>query len=112
MDALVFSLVLLLLFAGLVAALPMAFAGWRRLVAREGELQIWRTMRRRGITREDTVGQEVSLGRAVRRCVMCPSIDDCDQWLSSGKQDGLDLFCPNAAFFDHIERQKGSPNTR
>ena len=112
MDAFITSLLLLLLFAALVAALPMAFAGWRRLVSREGDLQIWRALRRRGITREDTAGQEVNLGRAVRRCVMCPSIDDCDQWLASGRKEGLNLFCPNATFFDHIERQKEPRNTR
>ena len=112
MDAFITSLALLLLFAGLVAALPIACAGWRRLVAREGDLQIWRAMRRRGITQDDTAGQDAKLARAVRRCVMCPSIDDCDQWLASGSREGLGLFCPNATFFRDIERQKDPGNTR
>ena len=111
MDAFITSLALLILFAVLVGTLPMALAGWRRLVAREGDLQIWRAMRRRGIASEDTAGQDANLARAVRRCVMCPSIDDCDQWLASGKREGLGLFCPNATFFHDMERRKASRNT-
>jgi hypothetical protein len=111
MEAFITSLALLLLFAGLVAAVPMAFAGWRRLVAREGDLQIWRVMRRRGLEPDDTAVRDATLARAVRRCVMCPSIDDCNHWLASGKREGLGLFCPNATFFRDIERQKESRDT-
>ena len=111
MDAFIVSLALLLLFAGLVAAVPMAFAGWRRLVAREGDLQIWRVMRRRGLEAQSIGAKDATLARAVRRCVMCPSIDDCDHWLASGNREGLGLFCPNATFFREIERQKESRDT-
>jgi len=112
MNALITSLALLLLFAGLVAAVPLAIAGWRRLVAREGDLQIWRVMRRRGISNDDVARGDARLSRAVRRCVMCPSIEDCDHWLGTGERDGLGLFCPNATFFDDIERRKDRGNTR
>jgi hypothetical protein len=111
MEPFLFSLALLLLFAALVAALPLAFAGWRRLVSREGDLQIWRAMRRLGVEGQDMACQDRNLARAVRRCVMCPSIDDCDSWLASGRREGINLFCPNATFFDNIAGPKGPRNT-
>ena len=65
--------IVLVLFIALVALLSLGYAGWRRMTSRDGEM-----------------------ARAVGRCMLCPSIEDCDNWLASGKRDGLADFCPNA----------------
>ena len=103
MEGMLTGLVLLVFFAGTVALMPFAYAGWRRLTSREGELQIWRAMRRVGLAQADAAGRDAKVARAVRRCVMCPSIEECDHWLASGERDGLDLFCPNATFFVELK---------
>jgi hypothetical protein len=43
---------------------------------------------------------------ALRRCVLCPSIEACDEWPASGKQDGAAALCPNDAFVAELEREK------
>jgi len=108
MESMLTGLVLLMLFAGVVASLPFAYAGWRRLTQREGDLQIWRALRRTGIAAEDAAASQAKLARAVRRCVMCPSIEECDHWLASGDREGLGLFCPNASFFGEMKAEKDS----
>lgn len=104
MEGMLTGLVMLALFAATVAFLPFAYAGWRRLTSRGGDLQIWRTMRRVGIAPQETAPEQAKMARAVRRCVLCPSIEDCDHWLASGEREGLGLFCPNATFFDELKR--------
>jgi hypothetical protein len=106
MEGMLTGLVLLMLFAAMVAALPFAYAGWRRLTAREGDLQIWRAMRRSGIAPQDASQSDAKMARAVRRCVLCPSIEECDHWLASGNREGLGLFCPNASFFGELKTAK------
>lgn len=108
MQAMLTGLVSLLVFAAAVALLPFAYAGWRRLTSRDGELQIWRAMRRIGIA-QDAPGPDAELARAVRRCVLCPSIEECDHWLAADKREGLGLFCPNASF---LARMKDQPPKR
>jgi hypothetical protein len=93
-----------LLFAAIVALLFFAYAGWRRATSREKDLQIWGVMRRAGIAPQDGAGGDAQMAQAVRRCVLCPSIEECDHWLASGKREGLGAFCPNAGFF---AQQKG-----
>lgn len=110
MSAMLSGLVFLLLFVLAVSAAPFLYAAWRRLVSREGELQIWRAMSRCGIAPEEAA-DEAKLGGAVRRCVMCPSIIECDEWLASGNRDGLAKFCPNAGLFMQLEAQKGLHRT-
>jgi hypothetical protein len=63
-------------------------------------------MRRTGISSDDAAGQDAKLARAVRRCVLCPSIEECDRWLASGSREGLGLFCPNATFFGDLKAGK------
>ena len=94
MTALIISLMSILLFAAMICALPYIDAAWRRVGARDADLQMWRIMTRRGIV-PDRVTQ-ADLARAVRRCVFCPSIEQCDRWLAQNEQDGLEDFCPNA----------------
>lgn len=100
---------LLALLVVMGALLPVGYAGWRRLTAREGDLQIWRVMRRTGVSPEDAAGRQPHLARAVRRCVMCPSIEECDHWLASEEREELGLFCPNASFFVELKGAKDPP---
>jgi hypothetical protein len=108
MQALSISLALVLLFAAAVAALPFIHAAWRRICAREADLQIWRLMARRGIVADDAPATQAKLARAVRRCVLCPSIEQCDHWLASDGETSLAEFCPNATLLDELgpERTK------
>lgn len=93
----------------LAAATPAVYAGWRRITAREGELQIWRALHRRGLGDDDTAGASTQLARAVRRCVLCPSIPECEAWLASGAREGVERFCPNAGLFSDLEGRKKQP---
>ncbi len=106
MEGMLTGFALLMLFAAMVAMLPFAYAGWRRLTSREGDLQIWRVMRRAGVAPQDAAGQDAKMARAVRRCVLCPSIEECDHWLGAGNREGLGLFCPNASFFGELKSTK------
>lgn len=103
------GLIIAVLLAALAALLPFVRAGWQRLISREGDLQMWRTMRRVGVAPEEVAGQEAKMGHAVRRCVMCPSIEECQDWLESGSREGLGGFCPNAGFFAQLKAAKDQP---
>jgi hypothetical protein len=107
MEGMLTGLVLLGVFAALIALLPFAYAGWRRLTKQDGELQMWRAMSRVGVSRQEATGEPAKLTRAVRRCVLCPSIEECDNWLASVQSAGLDEFCPNARFFDELKSGTG-----
>jgi hypothetical protein len=99
MEALLISLTGLLLFAATIGALPFLYAAWRRARERRSDLQIWRVMARRGVVADESPATQAKLARAVRRCVLCPSIEQCDGWLASGAGGGLEDFCPNATVF-------------
>ena len=112
MDSIVTAIVAIALFVGVLTLLWLGYRGWRRLTAREGDLQIWQALRRSGLSAEDAAAQPGQLGHAVRRCVMCPSIEECDHWLASGKREGLDEFCPNATYFDALKGKTVQPAKR
>ena len=103
MEGMLTGLVLLALFAAAVAFAPFAYGGWRRLTSHGGDLQIWQAMTRVGVSSQQAAGEPADLARAVRRCVLCPCIEECDSWLASGKREGLGLFCPNATYFDDLK---------
>lgn len=105
MDSLLWALVALLVFALVVSVLPLIYAAWRRVIARD-DLQMWRAIRRSGLAPKDAAGDDRKLALAVRRCTLCPSIPECDDWLASGRREGLDLFCPNAVYFKELERAR------
>ena len=88
----------------LATVAPSVYAVYKRVAAREGELELWRVLTRRGLSVPDTAKDPRSLGVSVRRCTLCPSIADCRQWLASDARDGLEDFCPNAAYFKRLER--------
>jgi hypothetical protein len=94
----IIALASLFLFAVIIAGLPYIYAAWRRIGEREADLQLWRVMTRRGID-ADQRATHAQLAGAIRRCVLCPSIERCDRWLAENEQDALEEFCPNAALF-------------
>lgn len=102
MKALLISLALILLFGAGIAALPYIDATWRRVGGRRHDLQLWRVMTRRGIDPDHVPTTPATLAHAVRRCVFCPSIEQCDRWLASNAQDGLEDFCPNATLLEQL----------
>jgi hypothetical protein len=102
METYIFLALLVLLLAAVVPAL---YALSRRMAARPGELEIWRVMHRVGLAPAEAAADEPrGMALALRRCTLCPSVDDCHEWLASGSREGLDRFCPNVAYFRKLER--------
>lgn len=105
MNALLVSLASLILFFMLVASMPFFYAGWRRATNRNAELEIWPVMRRLGVSADATPRHDARMAHAIRRCVMCPSLEQCEQWLASGKTDGIGEFCPNASVLESLPKR-------
>ena len=103
------GLIIAVLLAAVAALTPFVRAGWQRLISREGNLQIWRAMPRVGVSPDEVAGQEAKMAHAVRRCVMCPSIEECEEWLGSGRREGLGRFCPNEGFFVELKTSRAQP---
>ena len=100
------TLVILALFLALIAAVvPGVYALRKRMAAKDGPLEIWRVLHRRGLGDSDTERDPRGLAYAVRRCMVCPSVHTCHDWLAAGKREGLEEFCPNARFVEKLERQ-------
>lgn len=105
MNALLISLASLFLFFVFVASLPFVYAGWRRATHRDAELQIWPVMRRLGVPPDATPRNDGTMAHAIRRCVMCPSLEECEHWLASAKTEGIEEFCPNAAVIEGLRKR-------
>ena len=100
------SLFILILFLLLIAAAaPGIYALRKRMTPMEGPLEIWQVLHRRGLGEADTEREPRALSYAVRRCVLCPSVERCHEWLASGKREALEEFCPNAGFVEKLERK-------
>ena len=92
MEALLASVLMLLLFAAIVAMVGLACRAGAR-----SDMQIWKVLERRGIAPSDAdAPADARLARAVRRCVLCANVERCDRWLASSEAAGLEQFCPNA----------------
>ena len=87
------------------AALRQSFVAWRRAMTDTRTLQIWQAMGRRGLEPADAAGQERALAVAVRRCTLCPSLEQCEHWLA-GERDDPRSFCPNTMFMENLQRTK------
>lgn len=92
---------LLLLLAA--SAVPAFFSLWAGALAKDRELEMWRMMRSRGRVADDSV-RPADMARAIRRCTLCPSVEECRRWLASGRAEGADEFCPNTRFFASLPR--------
>jgi hypothetical protein len=100
------TLLILALFLLLIAAAaPGIYALRKRMAAADGPLEIWRVLNRRGLGEADTQRDPHGLGYAVRRCMLCPSVETCHEWLEGGKSEGLEGFCPNAGYVQKLERR-------
>lgn len=100
------TLFVLALFLLLIAAVaPGVYALRKRMTAADGPLEIWRVLYRRGLGDADTERDPRGLGYAVRRCMLCPSVETCHEWLDGEKRDGLESFCPNARYLEQLERR-------
>lgn len=86
----------------LAAAAPALYA-LRRRMAHTGELQLWQVLRRRGLTQGEVAGEGREFTNAVRRCALCPSVDECNDWLAGGRER-LASFCPNAGYVERLGR--------
>lgn len=89
----------------LAAVAPGLYALRKRMAMEGGQLEFWRVLQRRGLGPEDAEDDPRSLGMAIRRCTLCPSVDVCGDWLASGAREGLEDFCPNAEYLRRLERQ-------
>lgn len=77
-------------------------AAWRSMCD-DGQTRIFQVLRRHGPGAEQAFGtprQDAAL--AVRRCTFCAHKGECDRWLASGAENGLEDFCPNADFIGRI----------
>jgi hypothetical protein len=45
---------------------------------------------------------EFALG--LSRCTECRAKAECGEWLASGRRDGYQSFCPNAAFVERVTK--------
>jgi hypothetical protein len=102
---LVETVVILVMLAVLAAAAVPGLYALRKRMVGGGPLEFWRVLHRRGLSAADTQGDPRSLAIAVRRCVLCPSVEECAEWLESGEREGLEEFCPNAPFLKRLEHQ-------
>jgi hypothetical protein len=71
--------------------------------AANGELELWRVLRSRGISPAEAEQDPQALGLAVRRCMLCAGSDVCRDWLASGRSQPFGEFCPNAAYLKKLE---------
>ena len=108
MDAFLISLASLLSFFLIIVSLPFVYAAWRRATNRGVELEIWQVMRRLRISPGVMARTDAKLAHAVRRCVLCPSLDACGQWLASDRTEGIAEFCPNGAVLERATSPRTS----
>jgi|SRR5687767_8745325 len=99
------TLFILVLFLLLIAAVAPGVYALRKRMTADGPLEIWRVLHRRGLGGADTQRDPRGLGYAVRRCLLCPSVETCHEWLDARKREGLEEFCPNAGYLQKLERR-------
>jgi hypothetical protein len=97
-------LILALLVVLIAAIAPSLYALRKRFSAGPGQLELWRTMSRLGLSSADAAEEPRNLALAMRRCTLCPAVDACHEWLAAGRREGLDGFCPNASYLRRLER--------
>ena len=87
--------------------LYVALASAYRMLQHDGELRLRQLLRRRGVRLEELAGRQVhQAALATRRCVACKNTDECDDWLRSGRRDGVSDFCPNAGFIERMANDR------
>ena len=95
------------------SASPALFPLWHRYMARQSDLEIWPMMRRRGVALDEDVVRPSEVADAIRRCTLCPSVNECRGWLASERREGAEDFCPNERFLQSLPSasgQRGAPH--
>ena len=99
------SVVLLGVLVMVIAAVaPGLYALRKRMGAGGRKLELWTMLHRRGLTDGDALEEPRPLALALRRCALCPSVEECRQWLASEAREGFDAFCPNSRYIHRLER--------
>jgi hypothetical protein len=100
------SLVLLALLAVLIAVAALAIHALRKRMGAGGRtLELWSMLQRRGLSAEAALEEPRPLAMALRRCALCPSVEECRHWLASEAREGFDAFCPNSRYIQRLERK-------
>lgn len=79
-------------------------SGWRRQLADDGPLPLYRLLARSGVSAmqaEAALGIE-DLARATRSCALCASRTTCDSGLTGGWLGERPAACPNAGLFERL----------
>ena len=74
-------------------------AAWR-LAQDDGRVRLTQMLAHHGAAADHAPGRYHAV--AMRRCMLCPGKQACDQWLATGAQGGIDAFCPNAEFIRRL----------
>ncbi len=81
---------------------------WRRAMRDDRPLPLSIMMRRLHIEPAAAAAASgFALGAAARRCAACPAEAECRAWLASGRHEGYERFCPNAAWLDRARGTAG-----
>jgi hypothetical protein len=78
-------------------------AAWR-LAQDDGRVRLTQMLARHGAAADHALSMSTYHAMAMRRCMLCPGKQACDQWLASGAQSRIDAFCPNAEFIGRLCR--------
>jgi hypothetical protein len=70
-----------------------------------GELNLWKFIEK-SATRHIAARQPDVLERAVETCRGCRRTRNCDALLASGRDAGLETYCPNVMYLRHLEAMK------
>ena len=101
MESFVLVGLLVVLIAGVA---PGIYALRKRMHAGGRRLELWHMLHRRGLTAEAALAEPRPLAMALRRCALCPSVEECRHWLASEAREGFDAFCPNSRYIRRLER--------
>lgn len=88
-----------------VIALVLLGTTWRRGLEGESDLLLGDMLRRQGIILFPAPGRDSALAfaQAVRRCASCGATKACRAFLESGRREGYEEFCANAAFIARLK---------
>jgi hypothetical protein len=97
-------LILIVILVLVATVAPGLYALRKRMIADSGQLELWRLMQRRGLSAAAAAEEPKNLALAMRRCTLCPSLDQCREWLASDAREGFEDFCPNGRYLLRLER--------
>jgi len=88
-----------------IVAAALVSVLWRRGFAQDTQLPLAEMMVRRGVVLTPVwSGLGASgLAQAARRCASCSATKACRAWLDSGRREGYEEFCANAAYIEGLK---------